>query len=204
MINQEDDDMKNSKACWIVIIAILIVILAIIVPSYNELIGLDENVKTAYANVETMMQRRLELIPDMVETVKSYAAHEEKIFNAISFLNTATDNLNTALNSDSTSLAELDEANTEVTTATKQLLAYVQDTPEITASEQYTALMDSLEGSVNRISYARTEYNETVAIYNKAVRSFPMSILAKFMNFKERETFKADPEAHQSSIVNFD
>lgn len=182
-----------------VIVLSLIIVGGACVSTYNNLVNKEEDVKVAQADVQTMMQRRLELIPDLVETTKAAAAHEEKVYEDIA-------NARAALNSsiESGDAQAMDAANKELTTAVNKLLVVVENYPEITASEQYTALMDQLEGSVNRISVARENYNEAVSSYNRVVRRFPGSMLANMFGFETMEEFKADDAANQTNMVDFD
>ena len=195
--------LSRSTIILIVVLALIIIpifsIAGSFISTYNGLIDMEEDVKLAKANVQTMMQRRLELIPDLVETTKAAAAHEEKIYEDIA-------NARAALTGslESGNLQELDEANTELTTSIKNLIKVINENyPEISASKQYTSLMDQLEGSVNRISVARESYNEVVSKYNKKVRRFPGSIIANMFGFEEIEEFEADEEANNTNMVDF-
>lgn len=195
--------LSRSTIILIIVLALIIIpifsIAGSFISTYNGLIDMEEDVKLAKANVQTMMQRRLELIPDLVETTKAAAAHEEKIYEDIA-------NARAALTGslESGNLQELDEANTELTTSIKNLIKVINENyPEISASDQYTSLMDQLEGSVNRISVARESYNEVVSKYNKKVRRFPGSIIANMFGFEEIEEFKADEEANNTNMVDF-
>ena len=155
------------------------------IATYNSLIDANENVKLAKSNVENMMQRRLELIPDLVETVKMYTKHEEKIFDDIALASTALSN--SWINGDPK------EINGIISVAKKY--------PELTSGKQYTALMDELAGSVNRIATARDRYNQQVAIYNKKVNKFPGNIVAGIFEFEEMDEFEADKEAERTNML---
>lgn len=188
--------------------AIVIIVAAIIgcitfvgscVSTYNQLIDMQEEVSLAEANVETMMQRRLELIPDLVSTVQAYAEHEEKVFEDIA---NARKELGDSLSSGD--LEQISEANENLSVAVNSLVALAENYPDLTSGQQYTSLMDQLEGSVNRITIARESYNEEVANYNKEVRHFPGSILADLFGFEEMEQFEADEAADNPNMVNFD
>ena len=166
--------------------------------TYNNLIDAKENVKLAKSNVETMMQRRLELIPDLVETVKMYTEHEEKIFDDIAQASLVLSN--SWINGDP---KEISEADKKVSTEINGIISVAKNYPELTSSKQYTALMDELAGSVNRIATARDRYNQQVAIYNKKVNKFPGNIVAGIFEFEEMEEFEADKEAEKTNMVNF-
>ena len=195
--------IREMSAGTIISIGIIAFILFSIVGScigiYNNMVNLQEDVILAQANVQTMMQRRLELIPDLVETTKAAAEHEEKIFEDIA-------NARAALNSsfESGDAQAIDEANQQLTTAIDAVMTVIHESyPNISASEQYTALMDQLEGSVNRISIERGNYNTAVNNYNRVIRNFPGSILAGVFGFERIEPFKADAEANNTNMVDF-
>lgn len=166
------------------------------IATYNNLIDAKENVKLAKSNVETMMQRRLELIPDLVETVKMYTEHEEKIFEDIVLASTALSN--SWINGDP---KEISEANEKVSTEINGIISVAKKYPELTSGKQYTALMDEFAGSVNRIATARDRYNQQVAIYNKKVNKFPGNIMAGIFGFEEMDEFEADKEAERTNML---
>lgn len=206
----ENNYNENCSGTRKIILTIVLVILAIIafsilsfggkcISTYNHLVDMQEEVELAEANVETMMQRRLELIPDLVSTVKAYAKHEEQVYANIA---TAREALGNSFNTGD--LEQISEANENLSIALNSLVALAENYPELTAGEQYTSLMDQLEGSVNRISIAREEYNEKIADYNKTVRRFPGNILAGMFGFDEMDEFKADEAANNPNMVNFD
>lgn len=192
----------SEKINLVIVIVVLVVVALIggkLMFTYNYLIDMQEEVQLAEANVENMMQRRLELIPDLVATVKLYAKYEEQVYADIASAREALGN------SFSTGdLEQISEANKNLTIAVNSLVDLAEHYPELTAGEQYTSLMDQIEGSVNRISIAREEYNEKVAEYNKAVRHLPGNILAKMCGFDEIEEFKADKTANNPNMVNGD
>lgn len=164
--------------------------------SYNNLIEMEENVNLAFANVQSAMQSRIEKIPDLVKVTDEAAEHLETIYADIA-------DGRSALSASSTP-EELDAANAQLTKNINQFLAVVENYPTITASEQYTSLMDSIEGAANRINVAREDYNVAVSQYNRLVRRFPGSLIANIFGFEVMEPFKADEAANNSSIVDFD
>ena len=166
------------------------------IATYNNLIDAKENVKLAKSNVETMMQRRLELIPDLVETVKMYTEHEEKIFDDIAQASLVLSN--SWINGDP---KEISEADKKVSTEINGIISVAKYYPELTSSTHYTALMDEFAGSVNRIATARDRYNQQVAIYNKKVNKFPGNIMAGIFGFEEMDEFEADKEAERTNML---
>ena len=166
------------------------------IASYNGLVDARENVKLAKSGVENMMERRLELIPDLVETVKMYTEHEEKIFDDIAQASLALSN--SWINGDP---KEISEADKKVSTEINGIISVAKNYPELTSSEHYTALMDEVTGSVNRITTARDRYNQQVAIYNKKVNKFPGNIMAGIFGFEEMDEFEADKEAERTNMI---
>ena len=163
--------------------------------SYNTFVGQEEAIKAQWAQVENQLQRRNDLIPNLVETVKGYAAHEESVFKEIA---EARSRLLAAKSPDET----ISAANQQ-TSALGRLLAVSENYPQLRANEQFNRLMDELSGTENRIAVERMRYNEAVQRYNTARRQFPANLTAKAFGFKEYPLFQAPPEAKQAPKVNF-
>ena len=163
--------------------------------TYNNLVDMEEDVNLAFANVQSAIQSRIEKIPDMVSVTEAAAEHFEKIYESIEEGRKALSACNTP--------EELDATNAQITENINQFLVIAENYPTVTASEQYTALMDSIEGAANRIKIARDEYNVAVSNYNRTVRRFPGNILANMFGFEVMEEFKADEAANNSSVVEF-
>ena len=199
-MNYERRAMSAGTIISIGVIAFMLFsIFGTCIGTYNSMVNLQEDVELAQANVQTMMQRRLELIPDLVETTKAAAEHEEKIFEDIA-------NARAALNSSFQSGDEnsIEDANQQLSNAIDAMMVVIHENyPSISASQQYIALMDQLEGSVNRISVAREDYNKAVNSYNRVIRNFPGSILAGIFGFEKIESFKANEAANNTNIVDF-
>jgi len=163
--------------------------------SYNRFVGQEEAIKAQWAQVENQLQRRNDLIPNLVETVKGYAAHEEGVFKDIA---DSRSKLLAAKSPDETIAA----ANQQ-TTALGRLLAIAENYPNLKANEQFNRLMDELSGTENRIAVERMRYNERVREYDTARRQFPANLTAKMFGFKEYPFFQAPPEAKEVPKVNF-
>ncbi|MBR3614052.1 MAG: LemA family protein [Clostridia bacterium] len=163
--------------------------------TYNDMVDMEEDVNLAFANVQNVMQSRIEKIPDLVKVADEAAEHLETIYADIS--------AGRASLSAASTPEELDAANAQMTENINQFLAVVENYPTITASQQYSALMDSIEGAANRILVAREDYNIAVSNYNRTVRHFPGNILANMFGFEEMEEFEADEAANNSSVVDF-
>jgi LemA protein len=163
--------------------------------SYNTFVSDEEAIKAQWAQVENQLQRRNDLIPNLVETVKGYAQHEEGVYKEIA---DARGRLLAAKSPEETIAA----ANQQ-TTALGRLLAISENYPQLRANEQFNRLMDELSGTENRIATERMRYNEAVQRYNTRRRQFPANLTAKMFGFKEYPLFQAPPEAKQVPRVNF-
>jgi LemA protein len=163
--------------------------------SYNKFVGQEEAVKAQWAQVENQLQRRNDLIPNLVETVKGYAAHEEGVYKEIA---DARSRLLSAKSPEET----ISAANQQ-TSALGRLLAIAENYPQLKANEQFNRLMDELSGTENRIAVERMRYNERIQEYNTARRQFPGNLTAKMFGFKDYPFFEAPAEAKQVPKVNF-
>src|ERR1700693_3741919 len=163
--------------------------------SYNRFVGQEEAIKAQWAQVENQLQRRNDLIPNLVETVKGYAQHEEGVYKDIA---DARSRLLAAKSPEETI-----QAANQQTTALGRLLAVVENYPQLRANEQFNRLMDELSGTENRIAVERMRYNEKIQEYNTARRQFPANMTPKLFGFKEYPFFQAPPEAKQVPKVNF-
>jgi len=185
-----------KKFGWLTGILVVVVLLAIIIiPSYNGLVNKEEDVNQAYAQIENQLQRRLDLIPNLVNTVKGYASQEKDVIQSIS---DARANLAGAATP-----ADQATANDQLTNALNRLLVVVENYPDLKSNTTFQQLMDELAGTENRISVARKDYNDTVSGYNRSVKRFPGSIIAGVFGFDEIEYFKASEGAEQAPTVDF-
>lgn len=189
---------QGISGVWKVIIGILIIIAAIIwlfAGRYNSLVREEEKVNTAFSNISVQLQRRNDLIPNLVNTVKGYAAHETEIFTAVT---NARERMLSASTIDDAAAAD-----TELTNSLGRLLAIAEAYPDLKANENFLSLQDQLEGTENRIGTARRDYNEAVNIFNTRIRSFPSNIIANLFGFQTRELFIAQEGAQEVPDVNF-
>ncbi|NWQ44395.1 LemA family protein [Bacillus sp. EB106-08-02-XG196] len=187
--------MKKGYMIIGIIVAVMVLLAAMLIPSYNNFVELEENVDQSYAQIENQLQRRLDLIPNLVNTVKGYASHEKEVIASISDARARLAGANT--------VEEEATANAELTGALSRLLVVVENYPNLKADQQFTQLMDELSGTENRISVARKDYNDQVALYNKKIKRFPGSLIAGMTGFEEKEYFTADPKAAEAPEVNF-
>lgn len=193
--------MKKSS-----IILIVIAVLAVIwgVSAYNGLVTMDENVNTEWANVETQYQRRADLIPNLVNTVKGYAAHEsETLESVIAARSKATQITIDPANLTPEKLAEYQEAQGAVTSALGKLLVISESYPDLKANQNFLELQAQLEGTENRINEARRKFNNVAKEYNTAIRRFPKSLLAGMFGFDKRAYFEAAEGAQNAPVVAF-
>lgn len=194
--------MKN-RTLWIVL-GVVAVVVVWVVSSYNTLVGKQERVSEAWANVETVYQRRADLIPNLVATVKGYAAHEQETLQAV----TAARANATALSIDpSTStpeqVAAWMKAQNEVGSALGRLIAISESYPDLKASQNFLELQTQLEGTENRISTERNKYNESVRGFNVSIRRFPTNLIAGLFGFDKMTMFEAQEGAEVVPVVEF-
>ncbi len=187
--------MKMNRRTAVGMIALAIAALPLTGCSYNRFVSQEEAIKAQWAQVQNQLQRRSDLIPNLVETVKGYAAHEEGVFKDIA---DARARLLAAKSPEETI-----QAANQQTTALGRLLAVVENYPLLRANEQFNRLMDELSGTENRIATERMRYNEKIQEYNTARRRFPANVTAKVFSFKEYPFFEAPPEAQQVPKVTF-
>jgi len=185
--------VKNSTKILIVIGIVAIALIMGSVGMYNNLVTQSESVENSFSQVETQLQRRNDLIPNLVETVQRYADHEEEIFTEVA---EARSRLMGA-----GSVEQQAEADAELSGALSRLLAISENYPELRANENFINLQDELAGTENRISTARRDYNETVRSYNTAIRRFPTNIFAGMFNFDSADYFEAEEGATENPDV---
>jgi LemA protein len=178
-----------------IFIAAIVLIGVMLMNSYNNFVDLEENVNQSYGQIENQLQRRLDLIPNLVSTVKGYASHEKEVIQSISDARARLAGAKTP--------EEEATADAQLSSAISRLLVVVENYPNLKADQQFTQLMDELAGTENRISVARKDYNEQVGVYNKKVKAFPGVIVAGVTGFDEKEYFKADPNAQEAPKVDF-
>lgn len=188
--------MKKGTIVLLVILAVIAIFVFSIFGSYNTLVALDEDVNTQWANVESKLQRRYDLIPNLVESVKGAMKQEQEVFTAIADAR--------ARLAGAGSVSERVEASNELEGALSRLLVVVENYPELKSNQNVTALMDELAGTENRISTERDRYNAVVRNYNSSIRKFPRNILAGMFGFSERPYFEATKGADVAPEVNFD
>lgn len=176
----------------VIILALVVLIGGWLIGSYNSLITMNEDVNNAWAQVETQYQRRVDLIPNLVETIKGYASHEKETFTKIAELRSGYQKAKTP--------SELQAVDAQLKSA---INIAVEAYPQLKANENFLALQDELAGTENRISVARKDYNTIVTVFNKRVKQFPMNIISGMLGFEPRNLFEAAPGAENAPQVNF-
>lgn len=181
-----------------IIIAIIVVIVILVMPfisSYNKFVALDEQVNTVASDLDAQLQRRADLIPNLVSTVQGYASQEKEVFTSIADARSKLAGAGT--------MEEKANANSELSSALSRLLVVVERYPELKSNENFKDLSIALEGTENRITIKREDYNKIVAEYNKKTKKFPSNIVASMFGFGEKEYFKASEGAKEAPKVEF-
>ena len=191
--------MNNGKNVLIGVVVVLAIIVFWFFGTRNSLVSMKEDVKNQQSQVEVALQRRNDLIPNLVATVKGYASHEEAVFTEV-----AEARAKLAGSIETGDIESINEANNALDSALGRLLAISEDYPDLEASDQFIALQDELAGTENRISFARNRYNDAVTVYNKAVQSMPTSIVASMSGYYPMEQFEASETAKEVPVVSFD
>lgn len=192
------------KKTWIIVIAVIAVIAIYFTSTYNSMVAQEEAVSTAWSNVENQYQRRSDLIPNLVNTVKGYAAHEKETFDAV--VSARAKATQTTVSIDDLTPEKMQayqRAQGEVGSALSRLLAVTENYPELKANENFKELQAQLEGTENRISVERRKFNETARKYNTAIRKFPRNIVAGMFGFEKRPYFEAEEGSEKAPEVKF-
>lgn len=177
------------------IVLMLIVFASVLIPKYNSLVAAEENVDSKWAQVENQLQRRYDLIPNLVESVKGYTNHEQQVIADITNARAQMGNAN--------SPAQQAVANDTLTGALSRLLVVVENYPNLKADANFRQLMDELAGTENRLAVAREDYNNEVQQFNKHVKRFPGNLMAGMFGFEQKEYFKATAGAEQAPAIDF-
>jgi LemA protein len=173
---------------------------------YNRIQENDERVIAAWGDVEAAYQRRADLIPNLVEVVKAYAAHERDTLTAVTEARTRVGQFQAgpALTDDPQALAKFQAAQGELSSALSRLMVVVERYPDLKANQNFLDLQHQLEGTENRINVARVRYNEAVRVFNASIRTFPGNLTNRFLlDLPRREPFRADPGAEKAPTVSF-
>ncbi len=197
--------MKVKKHLgWIIAGAVVLILLLWSVSGYNGLVSMDEQVAGKWANVETQYQRRADLIPNLVNTVKGYATHEKTTLeNVVKARSEATQVKVNPEDLTPERLAEFQKAQGNVSAALGRLLMVAENYPQLKANQNFLELQSQLEGTENRITVARKDFNDAAKAYNVTIRRFPKNILAAIFGFDKKSYFEAESGAEKAPEVQF-
>ncbi|MFQ5650310.1 MAG: LemA family protein [bacterium] len=202
--------MSKGMKIFLGIMAVLVILVigayASIKGTYNSLVSLDEGVNGAWSQVQNVYQRRADLIPNLVQTVKGYAAHEKETLEAVIQARASATrpqiNAREVLQNPQL-FRQFEQAQGQLTSALGRLMVVIERYPDLKANTNFIRLQDELAGTENRIAVERRRFNESVQGYNQTVRSFPTMIFAGVFGFQQRQYFEASPEAQQAPEVDF-
>lgn len=186
----------------IIVLGVIVIFGLWLMGRYNGLVRMDEEVKTAWSQVENQYQRRIDLIPNLVNTVKGFAEQEKSVFIGVTEARAKASQTKVDFN-DPASFDRFQAAQGELWGALSRLLVTVENYPEIKSDKNFLELQAQLEGTENRISTERMRYNDVVKTYNVTVRSFPTSIIAGFLGFGQKNLFEAQAWADKAPVVDF-
>lgn len=176
---------------WI-ILAIILILIIIVISMYNGLVVSRVKVDNAWSQIDVQLQRRFDLIPNFVETVKGYASHESQTFEKITQLRTSWSNAQT--------VSEKADLDNQLSGALKTIMAVSENYPDLKANKNFSELSEELRNTENKISFSRQFYNDTVTIYNQKLQIFPSNIIANMFNFTPRDLFKTDNEESRKNV----
>lgn len=197
-------EKKSFSKSTMIFIGVIVVIVLWAISGYNSLVNMDEGVTNKWSNVETQYQRRADLIPNLVNTVKGYAKHEQQTLEAVMQARSqATQVKIDPSNCTPEQLAAYQKAQGDVTSALGKLLAITENYPDLKANQNFLELQSQLEGTENRITVARKDFNDAANVYNAAIRRFPKNILAGIFGFEKHAYFEAEAGAEKAPKVEF-
>lgn len=197
--------MKKGTIILIAVLAVLLIFAVKTVGTYNQLVELDENTNQAWAQVNNQYQRRADLIPNLVETVKGYASHEKETFSEVTNARAKVGQLNISpevLNNPQ-ALKQFQNVQGEISSALTKLMAVSENYPELKANQNFLSLQNQLEGTENRIAVERKRFNESIQLYNKRIRRFPTNMISGMFGFSKKYYFEAEAGADKAPEIKF-
>lgn len=186
---------KIGIGCLVVLILFVVIVGLWVKNMYNGLVSLDEDVNNKWAQVDNQLQRRYDLIPNLVETVKGFAAQEKEVLTEVTRARASVGGAQTT--------NEKIDANNQLSSALSRLLVVVERYPELKSNENFLRLQDELAGTENRIAVERKRYNDTVTVFNRKIRTFPTNFIAGMLGFEKRAYFEVPEEARTAPKVDF-
>lgn len=194
--------MKKSVYIWIIIAAVLVLGYFMFKGKYNTMVAKDESVQTAWSQVENQYQRRVDLVPNLVSTVKGSASHERETLQSVTEARTKATQTSVNVH-DAEQMAQFQEVQSQLGSALSRLLVVVESYPDLKASQNFVSLQTQLEGTENRIATERMRYNESVRDYNIYLRQFPNNLFAGMFGFEKAALFEMDEGAGEVPDVQF-
>lgn len=201
--------MNKGVKTLVIILVIVVAIFGVVkffAGTYNTMVGMEEGVLSQWAQVENQYQRRLDLVPNLVATVKGYASHESEVFTQVAEARSQAGGvmeLSSDVLDDPEALARFQQAQNSLGGALQRLLSVTENYPQLQANQNFMALQDELEGTENRIATERMRFNETVQEYNRYIRTFPNNIIANMNGFEKKAYFTSTDEAKTAPKVEF-
>lgn len=180
---------------WIIVGAVVLLILIFVIATYNKLVTLRNKVKNSFAQIDAQLQRRFDLIPNLVETVKGFASHEKELLEKVATVRSGY--MNAASN------REKMEMDNQLTQSLKTLFAVAENYPELKSNTNFLQLQKELSETEDKVTYSRQFYNDSVTIYNSKIQMFPSNLIAGMFGFKEEELFRTVEEARTAPKVSF-
>ena len=200
--------VDKMKKIWIVLAVVVVIVLIIYTSfkgSYNTMVTMDESVTASWAQVENVYQRRADLIPNLVNTVKGYASHEKGTLQAVIEARSKATSVNiNPSNMNAQQLEQFQEAQAGLSSALSRLMVVVERYPDLKANQNFLDLQAQLEGTENRIAVERRKFNETARSFNTYIRKFPKNLYANMFGFEKKAYFEAEKGAEKAPEVNFD
>ena len=181
---------------WWIILAIVVIIIIVIIAMYNSLVTMRQRVKNAWSQIDVQLQRRFDLIPNLVETVKGYMEHEADVLTKVTDLRSSW--------AEAKTVDEKAKLDNQLSESLKTIMAVAENYPDLKANQNFSELQTELTNTENKISYSRQFYNDTVTRYNIKLETFPSNVIASVFNFKSENLFEVDnQEARQNVKVDF-
>lgn len=180
---------------WIIVGVVIAIVLVFVITTYNELVRLRNKVKNAFSQIDTQLQRRFDLIPNLVETVKGFATHEKELLENVAASRSGY--MNASSNGEKLAM------NNQLTSNLRSLFAVAESYPELKANTNFLKLQDELSETEDKVTYSRQFYNDAVTIYNNKIQMFPGNLIAGIFGFKEEELFNTVDEAKEAPRVQF-
>ena len=206
----EEENKKRKFPTWAIVIIVIVALLLTIggcsVGKYNNIVEMDEGVSSAWSQVENVYQRRADLIPNLVATVKGYAAHESDVLTQVTEARASAGGqvvISDEVLSDPEAFARYQQVQDNLSSSLQRLLMVSENYPDLKADKNFLALQDEIEGTENRISTERRNYNDAAKEYNGYIRKFPTNIIANMGNFEKHPYFEAAEGAEKAPVVEF-